>query len=541
MDCTYKTNKYRMPLLIIMSHTALGTSFYIGFAFLEEEEEDFKWVIQQLKALYASLGLKDPAVVITDRDLGLMNALKNEYPDVYHLLCIWHINKNVLKNCKRSFAYQKDWEDFLAAWYEVVCAHTIEACAEAWSSLKATYCHDYMEEVQYLWDTWVKNYKQRFCKAWTNEILHFNICTTSYVEGGHRVLKSMLKFSTGDLLSVVDCITDLLTKQYAEYSSKRAKEKIKIAFNLPRDLMANLIGKFSPHALQKIRKQWKLVKKEQTDPEQYAMGPCTGAFTTTMGLPCSHGIGAHMEAETAEEKRLKLEDVHPHWMFHKPETSTSTNDFASDVDPDSESAYQPFYEPPPPRADESEIEDLDEVKNLFQEPSSRLSPPVMSSASEVSEEELLDINEPRVMKTKGRPKGSQNHKSLMSKKEQAAARNTNRNLSGFEHVEKDIKVKATRAKKEARAEATRAKRKATAATKGGARGRGGGRNQASSSASMPRLKRFRVTKPATATTEAMDISSDEESEDGFDILESSDDDFDVSEDGDEEARDEWMH
>lgn len=39
MDCTYKTNRYGMPMLVVMSHTSLGTSFYIGFAFIEKKEE----------------------------------------------------------------------------------------------------------------------------------------------------------------------------------------------------------------------------------------------------------------------------------------------------------------------------------------------------------------------------------------------------------------------------------------------------------------------------------------------------------------------
>ena len=42
MDCTYKTNKYKLPLLVIIGHTSLGTSFYVEFAFVaKEQEEDF--------------------------------------------------------------------------------------------------------------------------------------------------------------------------------------------------------------------------------------------------------------------------------------------------------------------------------------------------------------------------------------------------------------------------------------------------------------------------------------------------------------------
>ena len=37
LDCTYKTNHYRMPLCVISGVTSLNTSFYIGFAFLSSE------------------------------------------------------------------------------------------------------------------------------------------------------------------------------------------------------------------------------------------------------------------------------------------------------------------------------------------------------------------------------------------------------------------------------------------------------------------------------------------------------------------------
>ena len=42
MDAIYKTNRYRLPLLIIIGVNSLGGSFYMGFYFLAtEEEEDY--------------------------------------------------------------------------------------------------------------------------------------------------------------------------------------------------------------------------------------------------------------------------------------------------------------------------------------------------------------------------------------------------------------------------------------------------------------------------------------------------------------------
>lgn len=34
IDCTYKTNKYRMSLLVISKQTIISITFYIAFAFM---------------------------------------------------------------------------------------------------------------------------------------------------------------------------------------------------------------------------------------------------------------------------------------------------------------------------------------------------------------------------------------------------------------------------------------------------------------------------------------------------------------------------
>ena len=41
-----------------------------------------------------------PVVIVTDRDLALMNAMKTVFPECTNLLCKSHINKNVKAKCK---------------------------------------------------------------------------------------------------------------------------------------------------------------------------------------------------------------------------------------------------------------------------------------------------------------------------------------------------------------------------------------------------------------------------------------------------------
>ena len=103
LDCTYKTNKFKMPLLNVVGLTGLDTTFYMAFTFLRgEQEEDHAWALQQLKDHLPV----NPKSFITDRELALMNVIGTVLPEVLYiqyLLCQWHIQKNILAKCKRYF------------------------------------------------------------------------------------------------------------------------------------------------------------------------------------------------------------------------------------------------------------------------------------------------------------------------------------------------------------------------------------------------------------------------------------------------------
>ena len=96
LDCTYKTNRYGMPLLDIIGVNARERSFCVAFAFLSSEtEEDYCWVLERLRSIYETGKIRLPSVTLTDRDLALRNAVIREFPQVACLLCLWHANKAV--------------------------------------------------------------------------------------------------------------------------------------------------------------------------------------------------------------------------------------------------------------------------------------------------------------------------------------------------------------------------------------------------------------------------------------------------------------
>jgi MULE transposase domain len=97
MDCTYKTNRYRMPLLDIVRSTACKSTFYVSFAFVSNERESsYEFVLKNLTDIYRQLTLPSPKSILTDKDKALLNAVSKVFPQTDTMLCRWHINKNLL-------------------------------------------------------------------------------------------------------------------------------------------------------------------------------------------------------------------------------------------------------------------------------------------------------------------------------------------------------------------------------------------------------------------------------------------------------------
>ncbi len=98
-----------MLLLNVVDITSTYATFNVGFAFLHvENEEAYAWVLEQFSKVVT------PKVLCTDRKLALMNGIARVFPGYHNIFCCWHINKNILANCKTRFSdveWQHLWSD----------------------------------------------------------------------------------------------------------------------------------------------------------------------------------------------------------------------------------------------------------------------------------------------------------------------------------------------------------------------------------------------------------------------------------------------
>ncbi|KAI3945317.1 hypothetical protein MKW92_043891 [Papaver armeniacum] len=99
LENTYKTNLYDMSLLNLVSHTSTKAPFTVALCFMQFEREDnFVWEFERLKEIYLYDNV--PTLFLTDCSQAMIKAVKRVFPFSTHLLCTWHINKDMMAYCK---------------------------------------------------------------------------------------------------------------------------------------------------------------------------------------------------------------------------------------------------------------------------------------------------------------------------------------------------------------------------------------------------------------------------------------------------------
>uniref|UniRef100_A0A8H7K5T0 MULE transposase domain-containing protein n=1 Tax=Bionectria ochroleuca TaxID=29856 RepID=A0A8H7K5T0_BIOOC len=317
LDCTYKTNKYKMPLLDIVGVDACQRSFCIAFAFLGgEEEKDYVWALDRLRSMYEACGARMPSVILTDRCLACMNAVSHCFPAAVSLLCLWHANKAVLRYCQPSFmrhnnAFEEpqghqEWKDFYGKWHELLASTNEETFEDRLQQLKDRYTSAHVREVAYIIETWLDLHKKKLVKAWVDQHLHFENVVTSRGEGIHQLIKKYLDTSQLDLFEAWRAIKLAILNQVAELRANQAKQQVRTPIELSGSLYSIIRGWVSHEALRKVEAQRKRLQQDR-------LPACTGVFSATLGLPCAHVIEPLMR----QEQPLQLQHFHTHWHLQR--------------------------------------------------------------------------------------------------------------------------------------------------------------------------------------------------------------------------------
>ncbi|CAJ0915755.1 12814_t:CDS:2, partial [Entrophospora sp. SA101] len=189
-----------------------------------EKEADYEWALTCISKIFN--GMSHPKVIVTDRELALMNAIGRIFPE-------------------------EDWTEFIELWKAVTASITEQDFTTKWKEFLECYA------------------------------------TTSRVEGAHATLKKYLQSSRGDLESVHRKIILEVESQAKEIRAMISSERLKVQHVYRIALFEPLLSRVSVFALKKIRDEW--IKASNATLES-PLNPCSGILSSTMGLPCSHLI-----------------------------------------------------------------------------------------------------------------------------------------------------------------------------------------------------------------------------------------------------------
>ncbi|GAU35842.1 hypothetical protein TSUD_56510 [Trifolium subterraneum] len=166
-----------LSLLEIVGTTSTDLTFAIGFAYMESKKTDnYRWALEELKGLFTKQDIL-PQVIVTDRELVLMNANEIVFPHTVNMLCTWHINKNVFSRC--SVLVPKDMRELVKdLWKNVVFSSNEVEYQQQLNEFKQA-CVNSSKLVDYVKKSWMNPYKERFVAAWTNQVMHLGNRTTN--------------------------------------------------------------------------------------------------------------------------------------------------------------------------------------------------------------------------------------------------------------------------------------------------------------------------------------------------------------------------
>ena len=297
MDCTYKVNKFNMPLLNIVGITATNHSFNAAFAFLSNEcEASYEWVLRQFSAIVSS-----PTVIVTDRELAIMNAIKIVFPGAINILCIWHIEKNILSHCKPSFPNEDIWNDFLQNWSDVVFADSEEMFSENFQLLRVTFGELYPSCVDYLERNWIPR-RFNFARAWIGKHPHLGIISSSRAEGIHFVTKNYVNMRKHNLLTVHEKLSLMLRNQFTELSKLNSRQSFIKLHGHNIKIFKKLLGNISHFALDLLSKEYAMIGDNTA---------CTGLFSSTYGMPCRHALQTIVQTGMEDDPS----SIHSQWSL----------------------------------------------------------------------------------------------------------------------------------------------------------------------------------------------------------------------------------
>jgi hypothetical protein len=88
MDTTCKTNRFGMPLILMVGVDENNITCLLGFGLVSHEDIDsFTWFLQKMKACVGEDAWNKVSAIATDSDAAFVTPIRQILPKAHHMLC----------------------------------------------------------------------------------------------------------------------------------------------------------------------------------------------------------------------------------------------------------------------------------------------------------------------------------------------------------------------------------------------------------------------------------------------------------------------
>ncbi|XP_026422273.1 uncharacterized protein LOC113318345 [Papaver somniferum] len=302
VDSAYKINRFKLPYFHVVGFSSTGHSFTVAHAFLEEEsEENFGWLLTQLKSLFFPDNL--PSIFVTLGEPLLVKVIGAVFPGANRLLCTSYIEQDIVSNCKKAFESEDTWNEFYNDWERVWKAKSKEDCEHYYAQFETTWMTRNTSCVTYLRDTWLKH-KESFCLAWTQNMKHFGNTIINRLKSEHGPLKKSMASSAGSFFTCWEAMHNMINRQIFQIKSSFEKSLISVLDEHQIPAFEELRNHVSHYALELMRLEVNQSEDLETD-----VTACKCSFRSTHGIPCAHELMKY----TQEGRPVPLSVIDEHW------------------------------------------------------------------------------------------------------------------------------------------------------------------------------------------------------------------------------------
>ena len=200
IDPTFGTNVYRFKLCLITSVSSSGHTVIFAYVLIDIEGiNDFDWIFRCHHKVFRT----PPSVVFSDHDYNIEAAMQRMqeslWPDVRHMLCIFHLSKNVYERLHPKYLGDKKNEKWRAVHdlFWKISKNTDASFRDVfdteWKKLvdlvETTATNRVKLQEEITWLSKLGTLKARFAYCYTHEVCTLGVYSTQRAESMQHVAK----------------------------------------------------------------------------------------------------------------------------------------------------------------------------------------------------------------------------------------------------------------------------------------------------------------------------------------------------------------